>query len=465
MDARVIGSDLQPQPATIGAHPLLSWTVQKQDAKLLSYLEPDLVLSASGMPYQHPIFQKARAQKIPVQSELEFALQMIAAHWPQFPGLIAVTGTDGKSTTTHMLQEVLRPMIPVVACGNFGLPVAKVATFIFSRKEKIAKNSSEILPKILIVECSSFQLEWLEKMRPDVAVILNVAEDHLDRYRNMREYMQAKFRIFRNQGSKDFCIVGASVVKMAKKESLPMPMPISPEPSSLSSAKYPNVHIISPQTKSSAILFGGKRVFAEKAAEQRFHFPGAHNLQNLQFALQTAQAIFQRMEMPLSSANVEVVRNAVRTMKGLPHRLEFLGVAREANRVAFFNDSKATTIQATRAALQSFTGTPVHLLLGGIAKSGDFSELLTLSDICFYPYGDSAQEIAKRLGVQNIFRNLEDAFASCIKKALQNASKPGRHAEANQIVLLSPACASYDSYINYIERGNHFQKLAKAYCQ
>ncbi len=447
LDAFVIAADLKKPPVAIDRflaenllfRDRLIWTTEKQDRSLLKNQKVDILLASSGIPFDLPIFQAARELKIPLQGELEFSLQLMDQLWQEKPITIAVTGTDGKSTTTRLIEHLLANLVHAKACGNLGLPVSDI----------LLEESKR--PEVLIIECSSFQLEWLESFQPNIAMILNIAEDHTDRYDTFVDYIQTKFRIFKFQTAQDKLLIDHSMLESVQTKFL------------LKQAKSQILAIDRPKNLQDITFRGQEKIFANQK-NPSFSLVGCHNLYNLQFALTAVAHVLDILAREISIPEVVKKISSFQTLK---HRLQFVGNSRKLPNVCFYNDSKATTVQATKAALHSLllsdihspSGIKIHLLVGGIAKGMNFI-VLRQKNVQIYPFGESGQRIARELEMTQSFADLSQAFSLAVQAAFLEAKKTAQQRIA---ILLSPACASYDAYLNYEDRGEHFCGLVEKY--
>jgi UDP-N-acetylmuramoylalanine--D-glutamate ligase len=346
------------------------------------------VVKSPGVPNEAPVITAARARELPVLGELELA-------WRLLPGnFVAVTGTNGKTTTTELLGAVWRAAgLPVAVAGNVGTPLASLV--------------GEVAPEVTIVcEVSSFQAEDSDRFAPDTALLLNIEEDHLDRHGTFAAYREAKLRVFRNQSPEQVAVAPAG---------LDLP------------------------GAGRRVTFGDPAELPLPAAEIRLR--GRHNLENAMGASAAALA---------SGVPPEAVASALRTFAGVPHRLEEVGTV---GGVLYVNDSKATNVASARRAIESFDG-GVHAILGGSLKGGDFEGLREpVVERCraCYLIGEASERLAGDLaGTVPLHRcgDLETAMSAAAAVA-----------EPGDVVLLSPACASFDQFRDYEERGERFRSL------
>ncbi len=349
--------------------------------------QAQLVILSPGVPITAPIVRRAQELNIPIWGELELAYRLCPSK-----KIIAVTGTNGKSTTTKLIEELLNQNgARAISAGNIGTP--------------LVARLNEITPDtIVVLEVSSFQLESIESFRPKVAVLLNIAPNHLDRHKSFTEYLFAKCRIFENQTEHD-------VLVLPKDITLP---------------KHPR----------SQLLY-----YDDLLPELSSLRVPKHLKEDAAAALTACRVFMPKMPPP----SEELVRKAQ-----LPHRQEFIA---EIDGVRFYNDSKATTVHATLAALNAFAG-PLVVILGGRNKNLDFTPLaqaLRSKPICeILLIGEAAPQIAQFLEAAQIsqFSVVRD-FSEAVARALRY---PGA------TCLLSPACASFDQFRSYEERGQAFRE-------
>lgn len=370
------------------------------------------VLLSPGIPLTQRCLQKAVQKKIPIHGELEFAASQISGK------IIGVTGTNGKSTTVSLLYELLKK----IGCraslkGNIGDP------FITALGEDPADY--------YVVELSSFQLESIESFSPHIAVILNVSPDHLDRYESLQDYLKAKANIFKNQGPDDYLIYNHDDLKIQKivKQASSQLVPFS----------------LVNQFENGAYVDQDSFVMSWK--EKKWKVPlkslslyGLHHQENV---LATLMSLF------LMNLNQDSIPKYLSEFQGLPHRLEKVATY---NDIVFFDDSKATNVGSVVMSLASFPGN-IILFMGGQDKNSDFSVLKGLLDHKvknLILFGEARFEIQKQLsGFQKI--SLCEKLSDAIELSFTLASP-------SDVVLLSPACASFDQYSSYKQRGEDFQK-------
>ena len=396
----------------LGGHPL----------SLLSGV--DLCVVSPGVPMSIPVLDAARASGIPVIAEIELAARLL-------PGIVVgITGTNGKSTTTALCAALLRDAgRDAVACGNFGTPWIHFA-------ESPANGEPPPPTRVWVVELSSFQLEGIRRFAPDVAVHLNLTPDHLDRYRSVDDYGAAKARVFENQGEAQVAVLNADDPLVARIRTRARRLLFSrARDLSLGAWLKDGVFLADATGK-------GPRVYARR---EDLLLPGSHNAENALAALAAT--------VPLGVTPESAVRT-FRTFKGLPHRTVLV---RTRAGVAFYNDSKGTNVDATLKSLEGFPDGKVFLILGGKDKGDDFGRLLPLARRKarkVLAIGKAAPAVMKALG-----DGVACEEAGTIARAVEIGAAEGR---AGDVVLLSPACASFDQFRNYEHRGEAFEELVRA---
>ena len=417
--ARVTATDTSPQEKVTDAAAKLAAAgvaLELGGHREETFLAQDLIVPSPGVPYGMPHLAAARAKGIPVWSEIELAWRF------QRGRLVAITGSNGKTTTTALVGHLLETAgIPTLVGGNIGTPL-------------ISRVDASSDASVTVAEISSFQLENIAAFRPDVAVLLNLTPDHLDRHASMEEYAHAKARLFENQTEADAAVLNADDPAL---ESL---VPARPRVFRFSR--------LAPVVAGTYVR-GDQIVFREGATEhvllQRsdIGLRGEHNVENV---LAAAAAAY------LVGASPQAIAEGVRTFAGVEHRLEFVA---EVGGVSFYNDSKATNVDATLKALDAFTG-GLLVILGGKDKGSDYTllrEALETRARKALLIGAAAEKIAAQLaGAVAIEQagTLERAVASAFAQA-----RPG------DTVLLAPACASFDQFENYEHRGRTFKQLVR----
>ncbi len=392
--------------------------------KTETFERSDLIVVSPGVPHTIPPIKRAIAKGIPVLGELE-----LAARYIREP-VIAVSGTNGKTTTTTLLGSMLENSgFKVFVGGNIGNPLIDYA----------GKRGTA---DIVVAEVSSFQLDTIDTFRPHVGVLLNITADHLDRYPDFKSYAKSKTRLFENQRQTDIAVLNGSdpILGSVTKDLNARKLLFRHQENS--QAKDRENALISqgnPSTPANiTIRMKGHQKISFDLSET--NFPGRHNLENAAAASLAAIAV---------GGTPEGVKSALKNFKGLPHRIEYIETI---NHVRFFDDSKATNVDAVIRALETF-GAPIILIMGGRDKGGDFRRLL-----------EPVRQHTKKLilmgeAKDKIISVLEEACkeraqtASSMEDAVFSAygsASPG------DIVLLSPGCSSFDMYSSYAERGEDF---------
>lgn len=363
----------------------------------------DLIVVSPGIRPDIPMLEEAKKKGIPIISEIELAYQIFSKP------VIAVTGTNGKTTTTTLIGELLkRGGKRVAVAGNIGSPLVEV-------------NDSSL--DYIVAEISSYQLETIVEFKPWISVVLNIQPDHLGRHKTMREYIEQKARIFMNQNSDDYVIFNMDdpeVAGMVKKSKA--------KPVGFTKSK-PEIITMSPS---------------------EIKIPGRHNLENALAAAQTAY---------LCGVDKQTVAEVLRTFPGVEHRIEFVS---KINGVEFYNDSKATNPDATLVALETFRGRGIILILGGRDKGvalDTLSQKVKEEVKAVVLIGEATQRFNNALAQVN-FENIHqsDSMEEAVKVSAGLA-------EPKDVVLLSPACASFDMYTNFEERGRVFKDAVKMICE
>jgi UDP-N-acetylmuramoylalanine--D-glutamate ligase len=384
---------------------------------LLTFRRQDLIVVSPGVPLDTPELAQVRSFGLPVIGELELAARFLKGK------TLAITGSNGKTTTTSLVGEILKEAgIPTLVGGNIGVPVVAL----------IDESTDDTWS---VLEVSSFQLESTQQFHPTIAVILNITPDHLDRHGTFENYALAKERIFAAQQENDFVILNADNVRAAAA-------------AHRSKARVFWFSIEHPVDQG-AWVEGGHIVFrnAKDAAVENIMplagipLKGEHNIENVLAAICAAR---------LAGAPAAIVRHAIEEFRAVEHRLEYVATI---NGIEFYNDSKATNVDATAKAIAAFSS-GIHLILGGKDKNSDYtqlSELLRSRVRAVYTIGSAAAKIESHLrGVVPI--------QSC--ETLDRAvSMAGAAAHPGEVVLLAPACSSFDQFESYEHRGRVFKEL------
>jgi UDP-N-acetylmuramoylalanine--D-glutamate ligase len=373
-------------------------------------LNSDLIVVSPGVKPETPILEKAHSKKIKIVGELEVGYLLTSGKY------IAITGTNGKSTVTTLTYELLKDSLNnVIMAGNIGEPLSMYA----------------FQDGVFVLEVSSFQLKTIDKFKPDIGVILNIDQDHMDWHPSFEDYVESKARIFENQDQQDYLILNYDdeVVRNLAKKAKSQVLWISLEQEVTQGAYLSDDKVI--------INIDGQRILAFSTDE--LLIKGIHNVFNASVASLIAY---------LNGVNIEIVREILKRFKGLPHRIEFVT---QKNGIKFYDDSKGTNPHAVLWALQGFKE-PIILIMGGEDK-----------DLDFHPLRDVIKKHCKliiaigkaRPKIINTFQDIIEVIpADDMKDAVEKAWS---HAQSGDVILLSPGCASFDMFKNYKERGDVFQ--------
>ena len=386
---------------------------------LLTFRRQDLIVLSPGVPVDTPELVQARSFGRPVIGELELAARFLKG------SILAITGSNGKTTTTALTGEILKAAgLPTLVAGNIGVPVVGL----------IGESTEDTW---LVLEVSSFQLETTEEFRPKIAVILNIAPDHLDRHGTFENYALAKERIFAAQEAGDFLVLNADNARAAQAAARSL------APVFWFSARN--------KVAQGAWVENGDMVFrpAPKAPVEtilpvaQIPLKGGHNVENALAAACAAR---------LAGVAPAVIAQAIASFKAVEHRLEYVATV---DGVEYYNDSKATNVDATEKAVAAFAG-GVHLILGGKDKGAPYAPLAPLVRErvrAIYTIGAAAAKIEAELrGVVPI--HACETLAKAVNAAA-SAARPG------EVVLLAPACSSFDQFENYEQRGRVFKQMVQ----
>jgi len=381
-----------------------------------TFKEQELIVISPGVPSDVPQLEQARQAGIPVIGEVELAARYLKGQ------IVAITGSNGKTTTTALAGEI------IAASGQKTLVGGNIGTPAISFVNKASDDTW------IVLEVSSFQLETIETFHPKIAVVLNVTPDHLDRHHTFANYAAAKTRIFENQTSSDFAVLNAddaTCVAMADKTKAAVHW-------------FSRQHLV----EHGAFVRGDGIVWRDADSEQtimplaEIGLKGAHNVENV------LAGICIGMMAGVGPADI---RRAVANFKAVEHRLEYVAAIRG---VEYYNDSKATNVDATIKALESFAG-GIHLILGGKDKGSDYSLLNPLLEQRVkrvYTIGAASAKIESQI------KGAKMVNAGTLDNAVRQASET---ATPGDIVLLAPACASFDQFVSYEHRGRVFKDLVK----
>ncbi|CEK12757.1 UDP-N-acetylmuramoyl-L-alanine--D-glutamate ligase [Chthonomonas calidirosea] len=397
------------------------------------YPDTQLVVTSPGVPKGNPLLQSALQKGIPIWSEIELAYRLT-----NLP-IVAITGTNGKTTTTLLIADMLQQSdIPAIPCGNISADEIKKTLVEAAMQRNVPPNTT------LVAEVSSFQLEWTQSFRPKIGVLTNITADHLDRYASIEEYAQTKARLFAYQTPEDFAVLNAD----------------DPITQTLKTADFQaQLCWFSAQEEpkgSIAAWRKGDRLFYRSSAATATpllpitdfptSLPGVHSVENVLAAAITAL---------LLGATPEAIAEAVRRFKGVPHRMEIVA---ESEGVLYINNSMCTNIAAATRVLEALSR-PAIVIAGGAEKNLDFAPLTPAlvrhakALVLIGEAADRMEQTFRRGGFQAIHR------AASLEEAVHTA-----HALASpgDIVILSPACASFDMFANFEARGAAFRSAVKA---
>lgn len=384
---------------------------------LLTFRRQDLIVVSPGVPMDTPEVKQVKAFGLPVIGELELASRYLQGR------VVAITGSNGKTTTTTLLGRIFTDAGgPTLVGGNIGMPAIDL----------VPESTPET---VNVLEVSSFQLETIEQFHPWIAVVLNITPDHLDRHGSFENYAAAKARITERQQAGDFLVLNAE-----------------DKPTQMVAAKTrAQIYWFSPRRaiKQGAFVHGDSIFFLDREGGKpepvmpvaEITLKGAHNVENVLAAVCAAR---------LAGIPAEKIRATVAAFKAVEHRLEFV---RNLRGVDYYNDSKATNVDAAVKAVSSFPG-GIHLILGGKDKDSDYAtmaDLLKQRVKVVYTIGSAAEKIERQLhGVVKI------VSAETMQAAVNEASSA---AAPGDVVLLAPACSSFDQFENYEHRGRVFRQL------
>lgn len=379
-------------------------------------LDSDIIIKSPGIANELEILQQARKKEIPVLSELEFAL-----NFAKPKKIVAITGTNGKTTTTTLTYEIIKKAYKnTFVAGNIGFPISEIVTKLNSKS-------------VLVLELSSYQLEDSPYFRPNISISMNITPDHLKHHHTMANYIKAKSNIFINQKKSDYAVYNYED-KYLKKF--------------IQKTSADKFEFNSNKTKN-CIYYKDEIIYLKKGNKKitlkpKINMPGKHNIDNILAAICASY---------LAGVKVSAIEKVISGFKGVEHRIEFV---KEINGVKYYNDSKGTNVDSTKVALESFDKN-IQLILGGQDKGSPYKPIFNL--------------IKKK--VKNIF--LIGEATKIIKKELKNSApmtecktldnavkKIYSVATKGDIVLFSPACASFDQFNDFEHRGREFKKFVLA---
>ena len=384
-----------------------------QDSSILENIT--LIIISPGVPQSISLIEEAKKRKIKIIGEIEFAYNLLPDR-----NYIAITGTDGKTTTVNLIYNIVRSFKKARLLGNVGNT--------FSKEIENIEEDEDI-----ILELSSFQLETIENFHPHISAILNIAEDHLDRYKDIEDYFDAKKNIYKNQNENDFLILNYDNIFTNRLYN------------ELKEKGKFNILTFSTKNKNATIYYNDSNEYIYYQNKKLFSIKnrklfGNHNVENILVSVLASLK---------NNIPVNYIKNAVNNFKGIEHRLELVATI---NNVMYINDSKATSMNAVTSALKSFDKN-IILIMGGRNKNIDFAPL---SDII-------NERVKKLILTGEAAESLNDMILSDKKIIIKDFTDAFNHASSlavsGDIVLLSPGCASFDSFKNYEERGKYFKSL------
>jgi UDP-N-acetylmuramoylalanine--D-glutamate ligase len=376
------------------------------------FLRYPLIVVSPGVDSEMPVLKEARAKGIRVIGEIELACMFLDEP------VIAITGTNGKTTTTTLIGEIFKKAFGnVFVGGNIGNPLIN---YVLEGKKA----------QYIIVEISSFQLETVETFRANTAILLNITEDHLDRYRSYEEYRDAKYRVFERQTEKDYAVIIDGLEAPGAGNGRVITFSTAKQLEEGAFAKDGDLHVR---------LNGNEFIYARDLSP----LVGIHNTENILAALLTAHIY------GIGQATISAV---LREFKGLSHRVELV---RELKGVRYYNDSKATNVDATKRALENIEGS-VILIAGGKDKGGSYQAITEVARKIkvLIVIGEAKEKIVSELGSHVVIYKEED-MDSAVRTAHEVA-------ESGDIVLLSPMCSSFDMFTDYKDRGDAYRKIVES---
>lgn len=369
--------------------------------------EVDFIVKNPGIPYSIPFLKQATAKNIPVYSELEITHSLLE-------DTIAITGSNGKTTTTTLIQEIISLEKDCITCGNIGRPLSDV----------VLKDDNN---KTLVMELSSFQLKGTTSFQPNISILLNINESHLDYHKTIDDYIEAKAMITKNQQENNAFIYNADdpIVNSIAHATSAKIIPFSTD----------HYYEFGASIKDGWIYYMGEKFMNTKDVA----LPGKHNLQNILAALIVAK---------LHNISDRNIKKIFSVFSGVEHRLQYVTTV---NNRKFYNDSKATNIPAAHNAVSSFDSPPI-LIAGGLDRGNAFDEFIPTLKKCkqVFVFGETASKIVDTATKYNLSHVVKVAS---LKDAVTFSYESS---ETNDIILLSPACASWDQFKSFEERGNHY---------
>ncbi|WP_062552167.1 UDP-N-acetylmuramoyl-L-alanine--D-glutamate ligase [Peptoniphilus phoceensis] len=377
----------------------------------------DLIVKSPGIYPFHELLLKAREKNIEIISDIEISYRNLKTK-----NVIAVTGTNGKTTTTTIIGDILKRVSQTYVVGNIGRGILEITGE--------AKSDD-----YLVIEASSFQLEDTIDFKPHIALLTYVTSDHLDWHKTTKNYVDAKFKIFKNQDENDFAILNYENKELAKEYNLK------------AEKYYFSMEKISDKgayVQDGKIYFNDGKNIEEVLDTKDIKIPGDHNIKNIMAAI---------IGCKLLNIDLDIIKKSITSFTGVEHRIEFV---RELRGVKYYNDSKGTNPDSTEVAVAAMDGDAI-LIAGGYDKGAEFDDLIEKSKDKIKTailFGETAEKISKACK-ENA---LEFYITKDLNKAVELAEKISCEGDD---VLLSPACASWDMYSDYEVRGQHFKDLVK----
>ncbi|MCZ8492622.1 UDP-N-acetylmuramoyl-L-alanine--D-glutamate ligase [Priestia megaterium] len=411
LGAKVVVNDQKPYEENVAAQELEKTGIEvvcgHHPRELLD--KADVIVKNPGIPYSNVLLQEALKRNIPILTEVELAYEISEAPF------IGITGSNGKTTTTTLIYKMLEEdqKQPLIA-GNIGTVACEVA-------QKATKDN------VIVTELSSFQLMGIEKFRPKISLLLNLFDAHLDYHGTKEEYIKAKANLFNNQTSEDFAVINADDELVMKASA---DVKAAKVPFSVTAQTTEGAYI-----KNETIFFKDEEVMSLKDVV----LPGKHNQENILAAVSVVK---------LYGCSNEAIYRVLTTFAGVKHRVQYVTTI---NKRKFYNDSKATNMLATKVALSAFSQ-PTILLAGGLDRGNEFDDLKeefknVKAVITFGETAPKIERVAKEAGIQIVKR---------VDNVKQAVSEAYACSDEEDVILLSPACASWDQFKTFEERGDIF---------
>lgn len=378
------------------------------------------IVKNPGIPYQIPFLKEAKKRGIPILTEIEIAYQTLKVP------IIGITGSNGKTTVTHLIYEMLKKKgLKTVKAGNIGLPLIETVQMDLD---------------VIVCELSSFQLMGTKSFRPFVSVLTNIHPNHLDYHENLEEYVQAKIQIQKNQNEQNFFIYNEKLDHLNEHWNPKVKKIYFSFEHQLKDSN-PNDRTDKITVKNQKIVYGGDEILDINDIQLK----GDHNLENYLAAIGVAK---------LFDVSHQDIQNVAKTFTGVPYRLEKIY---EKNDIDIYNDSKSTNSESAITAIKSFSK-PIHWIAGGKDRGEDFENIVPfLTHVQqMYVYGET-KEILKKLAIQKHIKIFEsNTLEECVKECLNQVNQ-------KESILFSPACASWDQYPNFEIRGESFRGFVQKY--